>query len=249
MVEKIGIDSVSDFLKSIEEARNKESARGNVADFIFRGQPTDKPLLPKLARPPLHADLENREKLMVDEFIRTCPGLSNLAPESNWEFLSLAQHHGLPTRLLDWTYGALGALWFAVETEPEDSGSEKDKDRSAVVWLLKTRTEDFITRAEEETLSPFDNRKTRIYRPRVIASRISAQGGLFTVHMFRKKQQNFLPLDNNDVYRERLIKFEIDRKRSCDLKKSLSGCGINRASLFPDLDGLCNHLAWRYFGK
>lgn len=237
------VKSVSAFLSYVEREKRNEEACGNKADFIFRGQPIDKPLLPKLARPPLHHDHENREHLVLEEFKRTSLGLTDLTPESDWDFLALAQHHGLPTRLLDWTYGALATVWFAVENEGKD---HQGKPQNAVVWLLKTQNVDFINIGSQQDISPLDNRKTRIYRPRAVTRRIVAQGGLFTVHMFQKAKKNFLPLEENSRYTDRLVKFSIEA-RSCEkLKTELSGCGVNRASLFPDLDGLCSHLAWRY---
>lgn len=230
----------------MESIKRSEEAAGNKADFIFRGQNMDKPLLPKLGRPPLHSDLPNREQLMLHEFKRLYVGLTDLAPESEWDLVALAQHHGLPTRFLDWTYGALASVWFAVEGEGKD---QTGKPRNAVVWLLKTNVADFITDEQREDggVAPVDNKKTRIYRPMAITPRISVQGGLFTVHQFRSRARDFLPLDRNKAYRGRLIKFVIEPDDCTAIKKELNGCGVNRASLFPDLGGLCSHLAWRYF--
>ncbi len=57
---------------------------------------------------------------MFQEFRRLYVGLTDLTPESEWDLLALAQHYGLPTRFLDWTYGALASVWFAVESEGND---------------------------------------------------------------------------------------------------------------------------------
>jgi hypothetical protein len=165
-------------------------------------------------------------------------------PDSDWDFLSLAQHHGLPTRLLDWTYGALTAMWFAVERGPKID--QQGNPQNAVVWLLKTKVEDFISSDELLILSPLDNKKTRIFRPRAITRRISVQGGLFTAHRFRERENDFLPLNRNSEYRRRLVKFVVGAQDCEKIKKELNGCGVNRATLFPDLEGLCSHLAWRY---
>jgi FRG domain len=236
------VESLSEFLERVKTKKEAEEGKGKNADFIFRGQVRDKPLLPKIARLHfLHLDFENREKLMLEEFKRLSLGLTDLIPETDWDYLSLAQHHGLPTRLLDWTYQALPAVYFAVETAPED-------DNDAVVWLLKTRVKDFIQSDQLERISPFHNKRTRIYRPRAVARRIVVQGGLFTVHQLRSTG-DFLELEENNRYSDRLVKFIIPASRYVHLRNELDGCGVNRASLFPDLDGLCAHLAWRYFLK
>lgn len=239
-IRTITVNSLSEFLSHVESERKAEEEKGNKADFIFRGQRTDEPLLPRLARNAAKGQLLEIEQLMFEEFKRTSPALTELNPESRWDFLALAQHHRLPTRLLDWTYSALAGLWFAVEKEPK---KVKHKPRNAVVWLLKTKVDDFVD--ESERKSPFANGVTRIYRPRVITRRIAVQGGVFTVHKVMKGE-SFVALERNKRFKRRLIKFVIPSSAFPHIREHLNGCGVNRFSLFPDLDGLCAHLAWRY---
>jgi hypothetical protein len=104
------INSVKDFVDLIEKIKEENVNRGNKSDLLFRGQQKDEPLLPKLARLNLNGEIDNVEKLILEEFKKGILPLSEFKPEDEWDLLALAQHHGLPTRLLDWTFSALTAL-------------------------------------------------------------------------------------------------------------------------------------------
>lgn len=230
-------------MKVIEAAKHKAVDEGNESDLIFRGQPVDEPLLPRLARD----DLLDRERIMMEEFKRTSPQLTEFACADEWDWLALAQHHGLPTRLLDWTASALAALWFAVKDPPrlDPSGNR----RNGVVWIMTPIVKDFIN-PPDSSESPYTGRRTRLFRPRVIGRRISAQIGLFSVHKTVKsahsKSERIIPLETNIHFKEKLQKYPVPWRDFEILREELYACGVNHATMFPDLDGLCRHLSWRY---
>lgn len=238
------VTTLHQYIEFVNEEKNREESIGNKSDFLFRGQNKDWKLIPKLVRLNLKGELKSIEKLMFDEFKRTSIPLSQIQPKDDWDVIALAQHHGLPTRLLDWTYSAIVALWFAVnETAPD----KKDGMNSyGVVWLLKTKPEDFHIADE----SPFSNENTRIFRPNVISQRISAQSGVFTVHKFVSNQptvkHDVVQFDTHKGFKKSLIKIQIPHEKFADLRDKLNLAGINASTVFPDVDGLCRHLEWRY---
>jgi FRG domain-containing protein len=235
------IDSVAGFLELVQREKQKEEDRDHHDDFLFRGQPVDEPLLPRIARAKPRGKLLNIENLILREFERVSALLAEFKTDTEWDLLALAQHHGLPTRLLDWSYSALAALWFVVRKAPEKD--ESGNSRDGVVWILKSETEDFINFPTQE--SPFKITRTRIFRPRIIARRIAAQAGLFTVHKAMTGAR-FIPLERNTIFSRRLVKVRVGAASFPPLRKQLYACGVTYLSMVPDLDGVGEHLTWRY---
>jgi hypothetical protein len=242
------ITTVADLVSRVAEIKKEQLAKGNKSDLLFRGQPCDKPLLPKLGRISPKGKLPTIEKLLLNKFDRASLPFREFDPENNWDLLALAQHHGLPTRLLDWTSSALAALWFAVRNPPE----KKDKGKgleTGVVWVLCARVDDF--RIDTKHSGPFDNKaRTRIFRPKAISPRIVAQSAVFTVHRLQKptadKNFKFVPLETNRNYKNKLVKIIVPPSAFGSIRSELNMLNANAALLFPDLDGLCSHLSWRY---
>src|SRR5258706_1818383 len=146
-------------------------------------------------------------------------------PQTQLEWLAVAQHFGLPTRLLDWTDTLLVALWFAVE---RGGGGEGD----SAIWV--TRGVAALGPVHED--SPFGIGFARSYRPPYISPRIAAQGSVFVL----------CPEPTRPFGLTFVKQITIQPDAEFTIKKRLNTCGINRRYLFPDLGGLGEHLGWLY---
>jgi hypothetical protein len=214
---------------------------------LFRGQSLDKPLIPKIGRIKFQSKgtLTYNEKKLFDEFKRlSVPHLTKYFPKNDWEWLSIAQHFGLPTRLLDWTTNPLAALYFAVENE-----RTADESTPAVVWHFLASDEMVLSPEEiTEMRSPFAITGTKVFQPAVVTDRLSAQQGWFTIHRMyypkRKKTGSFIPLSLQAKYKNELIKMTIPPNLFRELKENLDQFGINKSTLYPDLEGVAKHLQW-----
>jgi hypothetical protein len=225
-------NSVSHFLEIIEERFPQSD------DLLFRGQRQDWPLLPRIARIRLRPETEllETEQSLLDELQLQAPSLVDMLPQNEWEWLSLAQHYGMATRLLDWTTNPLAALWFATQ-KPAENGE------SAVVWIFDPEDDD---RVKQLKGSPFAGERTQVLQPKHIARRIIAQSGWFTVHKYIGKEKAFVALEHQSRYVSALSKIIVPPTSFSKIRYGLAQCGINPASMLTDLSGVCAHIEWRH---
>jgi len=235
MVSEKPIDSFSSYVNYILRTCKHEK-------ILFRGQRRDLPLLPRIARIKRRTAILDVEKSMFDEFKRRAIPFLEYKPnnDNEWDWLTLARHYGMSTRLLDWTLNPLAALWFAV-SKPAYKNEEGELE-NGVVWKFEPPEHLFITPA----FSPFNPKRTTVFQPNHINQRIVAQSGWFTVHKYIEKRDKFIPMERLISTKKYLTKLIIPAQEFGEIRYQLDRFGVNNASLFPDLDGLCRHIDWLY---
>ncbi|WP_379968275.1 FRG domain-containing protein [Ectobacillus sp. sgz5001026] len=171
-------------------------------------------------------------------------------PQSFWGWLFIMQHHGVPTRLLDWSEDAFIALMFALEHRSSEDKIEYD----AVVWCLNPLklNGQFIFSSTRNNIPNIESTDiTNAFGPNsmpgipinhpvaVIGSlnnvRIIAQKGVFTLF---PKPPNVKPLEETIDASKFLTKIVIKKESIDSIKNQLYHIGLNESSLYPGLDSI-----------
>jgi len=220
------------------------------AEYWFRGHSRlDYHFVPSALRYPT---LKERNKALglLAEFRRLAERKLSRPPDpdDDLKWLQLAQHHGLPTRLLDWTTNAAAALYFACRSNLDDHGlvgilNPVNLNRRAdqKPAILDPQKDARVIRRYLKKTGQYrcNGRRTVAVAPIQNTDRIALQGGVFTLHGSRKN-------DLEDVGRSGeptpLACLVIPKDKKKSLLSELDRIGMNEMTLFPELEHTCAYL-------
>ncbi|MDO6438690.1 FRG domain-containing protein [Cyclobacterium sp. 1_MG-2023] len=219
------IHSIKDFYFFLE----KYSESSN--NLIFRGVKSSEykltPSIGRLKRKGENITIREEKKALKIFKHRSYPFTKDYQ-DDNIELLSIGQHHGLPTRLLDWTKNLLASVYFAVE-HPFSDFDIKSSEFSAI-YIHKPKGLANL----DSTFDPFEIEEVKRFIPKHWDARIISQGGLFTVHPNPYEPWN---PENLEIVK---IHYSIRKQ----IKTNLNRLGINAGTIYPDLEGICQHMKW-----
>lgn len=253
-MKEITIKTLSEFVAHIESIKNIEY-------FWFRGVAKTKYLpAPGL----IWKNLREQEGGLEHHFLVSYKSYISEQSLNSWELFALMQHHGLPTRLLDWSESALVALFFSLSSEPSYNGYR-------AVWVMDPYELNKSTIGLDTLYCPAILEANHIEhneklidlrsflppnlkpsgmpnmpdKPIAINStqnikRVSSQKGCFTIHGSNDGPVN--DYINDDEYFH-MIKIDARNKKLRDnMLNSLAALGIDEEFIYQDLDSLVRNI-------
>ncbi|MTC50883.1 FRG domain-containing protein [Providencia alcalifaciens] len=203
--------------------------------YLYRGESDfEYKLKPSLARYSDRAaingyDLLGNEKYSLQIFNSELPQYHKNHVNGKFELMAIAQHHGLPTRLLDWSLSPLVALYFAVNENKGTDASLYSFRTGSMRWA----TEDDISKSVDEN----EEEDVFVYQSKHLTPRLKNQQGVFTFH--KRFEEEF---NNPNLQKYRIPVDCID-----SIKWQLIQLGITDKVIYGDLDALCKTLAFSHF--
>jgi hypothetical protein len=231
-METFYIDDIEQFIERLRKIKYTAIFRGQSDEAWHLVPSVFRPLRELLTRASRQAasvgeaeEYSKTEQKMLEQFKRaSIPYLSRVPPhEDNWQWLALARHYGLPTRLLDWTEYAAVAVFFAVEILD-------NYGKNSAVWVAQVPPE------YPRDKDPFGIDQIYLYRPPHIATRITVQRSCFTVH-----PKNYLTYD---YIWPVLEKWVIPSRSRGSFRDDLKKLGVTKSVLFPEPDAIAREIGF-----
>lgn len=264
MIKTVIIDTMDGVMKLISEQMYNPDIKRLRSSYFYRGVPDVKfKMVTSLQRN--CKKLQNElEPAILRNFTKYASIDDPSLCDSVWKQMIVGQHHGLPTRLLDWTYSPLVALHFA-NTE---INLDKFGARDCVVWRMDMRDNNknlppkyrealdrehaFVfsvdsLRSVAESIAQYDrdmgSNAVACIEPPSVDQRIITQYSFFSV----------IPGGITDIegyfdtHTESTVRYIIKKELRWDIRDLLDQMNINERIIYPGLDGLSKLLARHYY--
>lgn len=216
----------------------KELTEYNCGHFVYRGV-SDKAhdLIPSIGR--VSNDVLEFNQMSLKDYEEQTLKLFKLKSfleykNNNFndlDWMVLAQHYGLPTRLLDWTISPLVALYFATKPVLRKSDYKIIKyEKDAAIYRYHCENQ----LNSNDLVNPLTIKKHGIFFHKTITNRLSGQFGLFSIHKNPKERFNE---KLKDYKCDCIHKIIIPKDIVSEVFEKIYTLGVRHESIFPDLDG------------
>lgn len=198
--------------------------------WLFRGHAdANWTLIPAIGRLPTQAAYRLAdEKILFEEFVFQARRYIDGSGFTGLDWLAIAQYHGLPTRLLDWSPNPLVAAFFAAEDAPDAADGE----------VIGIRVP-FGQRLREVEVFAAPQGPPVIVEIPPHAARTTEKQGCFSLHP--DPASAWQPVHTHD-----LSAFAVPASEKSEFRRLLHVFGVDMHKVHGDLDALSQTLAWRY---
>ena len=266
MIRVVHISTLEQLMPLLSEQEDRPDLGRNRSPYVYRGMTNASFRMVTSLRRNCRSLQRSLEPAILKNFAKYAVIEDPSVAHSVWRQMILGQHHGLPTRLLDWTQSALVALHFAVSED--DLGHMEDHD--CMVWRMDIRelhallpekyqqvmrdyqaevfSVDMLGDAAQ-SLAQYDrdlgDRGMVVLEPPSLSARIVNQYSFFSViPMDMENVEAFL-----DRYTENTVKYVIDRRLRWRVRDMLDQLNMSERIVYPGLDGLSRWIARHYYVK
>jgi hypothetical protein len=267
-VQEITVESWNDLIDCLYEGSWQPSIERHRSNYAFRGVSNAAWSTFRTSLMRLGGTFEQMEGHLLRNFRKYAhlEATSAYPGDSTWHWLAMAQHHGLPTRLLDWSYSPFVAMHFATSTVEQF-------DVDGLIWCIDyVRAHDFLPRMlrrvlfEEganvftaemlartaTSLADFDALAFELddpvfsfatfFEPPSLDARIVNQYALFSLMSSPKVSLDDWLHEHPELIRKIIIPAEI----KWEVRDKLDQANVTERVLFPGLDGLSSWLRRQY---